>query len=83
MNALTSHADLAFDTARVSRPSTVAPRTNGVFGLVRWVLDMPRRRAVINELQSLSDHELSDIGLSRDEVGRVFDRGFSAQRQAV
>ena len=42
--------------------------------IVRWVLDMPRRRAVLNELESLSDHELADIGLARADVPHVFAR---------
>ncbi len=36
--------------------------------------DLPRRRAVIDELSMLSDRELSDIGLSRTDVPHVFDR---------
>ena len=47
----------------------------------QWLIDLPRRRAVINELDALSDHELADIGLDRGDVARVFDRGF-AMRQA-
>jgi uncharacterized protein YjiS (DUF1127 family) len=41
---------------------------------------MPRRRAVINELDALSDHELADIGLARVDVPRVFDRDFVSSR---
>lgn len=47
---------------------------------VQWLLEMPRRRAVINQLDSLSDHELADIGLARADVPRVFDRGFGVSR---
>ena len=41
---------------------------------------MPRRRAVLDELSMLSDHELADIGLSRVDLGRVFDPSFAAER---
>ena len=42
------------------------------------------RRAVLAELQNLSDRELVDIGLSRPDLGRVFDQGFARSRkQAV
>lgn len=40
-----------------------------------------RRRAVIDELSSLSDRELADIGLNRSELGRVFDVRFAESRQ--
>jgi uncharacterized protein YjiS (DUF1127 family) len=50
--------------------------------MVQWLAELPRRRAVIEELSALSDHELADIGLTRDEVGRVFDETFAAERGA-
>lgn len=49
----------------------------------RWVVDFPRRRAVIDELSMLSDHELSDIGLTRADLPRVFDPAFVADHQAT
>lgn len=56
----------------------------GVFALlasaVQWIRDLPRRQAVLTELAQLSDHELSDIGLARSELSRVFDRDFASQR---
>jgi uncharacterized protein YjiS (DUF1127 family) len=48
----------------------------------RWIVELPTRRAVISELSALSDHELSDIGLSRSELSRVFDPAFIARRDA-
>jgi hypothetical protein len=45
-----------------------------------WVIDLPRRQAVLAELSQLSEHELADIGLSRTDLSRVFDRSFAAQR---
>jgi uncharacterized protein YjiS (DUF1127 family) len=53
-----------------------------VAGLFRALAELPRRQAVINELNMLSDHELSDIGLVRGELSRVFDSGFVAQRNS-
>ena len=47
---------------------------------IRWLADLPRRNAVLAELSELSDHELADIGLTRSELGRVFDPEFVAQR---
>jgi uncharacterized protein YjiS (DUF1127 family) len=39
-----------------------------------------RRRAVLQELSSLSDRELADIGLSRAELSQVFDPRFAESR---
>ena len=53
-----------------------------IWSFVTWLAEMPRRRAVVEELNSLSEHELADIGLSRSEVTRVFDPGFAAERRS-
>lgn len=47
---------------------------------LHWLAEMPQRRAVIDELTSLSDHELADIGLTRCDLPRVFDDEFAAER---
>ncbi|MBV9538308.1 MAG: DUF1127 domain-containing protein [Acidisphaera sp.] len=47
---------------------------------VRWFIDLPRRRALVDELSMLSDHELADIGLNRAELDRVFDPDFTSAR---
>ncbi len=58
----------------------------GVFAIlaaaVKWLIELPRRRALLDELGSLTDHELADIGLSRAELGQVFDRDFSGARNS-
>ena len=41
---------------------------------------LPRRRAVLDELRTLSDRELADIGLNRADLPRVFDARFAATR---
>lgn len=37
------------------------------------VAEWPRRRAVYDQLHSLSDRELADIGLTRGDIAHVFD----------
>ena len=59
-------------------------RTPGRFArlgaALRWVAEMPKRYAVLEELNRLSDHELADIGLSRGQLSYVFDPAFVAAR---
>lgn len=50
---------------------------------VKWLVELPRRHSVIQELSVLSDHELADIGLSRGELNRVFEPHFVADRRAM
>ncbi|HEY0419688.1 MAG TPA: DUF1127 domain-containing protein [Acetobacteraceae bacterium] len=61
-----------------------APQAPGLFarlgGALRWLIELPRRRAVMDELGALSEHELADIGLSRADVTRVFDPEFAVRR---
>ncbi len=65
----------------LAAPEAAAP--NLVLRALHWLADLPRRRAVLAELSALSDHELSDIGLSRSELSRVFDPEFAATRSKV
>ena len=48
--------------------------------MLTWLMELPRRRTVLAELNELSDHELADIGLNRSELNRVFDPAFAAER---
>jgi uncharacterized protein YjiS (DUF1127 family) len=50
--------------------------------VLAWLVAMPRRRAVIDELRMLTDRELADIGVARSELKRVFDPAFTRD-QAV
>lgn len=63
------------------------PTGSGIFARIgaalRWLAQMPARRSVIDELSSLSDHELADIGLARAELSRVFDTNFAAERARI
>ncbi len=69
--------------AETAVPATERPTLFQRVGLAaKWVMELPRRRALMDELNTLSDHELADIGLSRAELGRVFDPAFVAQREA-
>jgi uncharacterized protein YjiS (DUF1127 family) len=43
------------------------------------IAEMRRRRAVLSELNSLSDRELADIGVSRSDLGRVFEPGVDSR----
>jgi uncharacterized protein YjiS (DUF1127 family) len=48
--------------------------------LLHWLKEMPHRWAVLDELASLSDRELLDIGLARVDLLRVFDEDLVAER---
>jgi uncharacterized protein YjiS (DUF1127 family) len=50
---------------------------------LRWVAALPRRRAVLEELNTLTDYELADIGLTRADVPHVFDPAFAADHEAA
>ena len=65
-----------------STPSVVAAQTRWVAGwfshLVAKIVEWQHRRAVMQEMAMMSDRELSDIGLSRSDLARVFDPTFAA-----
>jgi uncharacterized protein YjiS (DUF1127 family) len=48
-----------------------------VANALAWLVAMPRRRAVIDELRMLTDRELADIGIARNELKRVFDPAYA------
>ena len=54
-------------------------KTPGIFARVAsWL----RRRAAMDELAGLTDHELADIGLSRGDLSMAFDPNFVAQHNS-
>ncbi len=80
MNTHFASHDLATHT---SSHAGVFDRISGFFAsLSRTIADLPRRRLVMDELSMLSEHELADIGLTRGDIGHVFDADFMAQRDA-
>ena len=48
--------------------------------LVATFAEWQHRRAIMQEMAMMTDHELSDIGLSRSDIARVFDPAFVASR---
>lgn len=70
--------DAAYESRDAARPGLTARIAAGL----RWLAALPTRHATMNELQSLSEHELADIGLSRSELSRVFDPDFTSARSA-
>lgn len=52
----------------------------GIRAAFLFLLDYPRRRAVFEQLQAMSDRELADIGLERADLARVFDEDFAHAR---
>lgn len=70
---------LSFRAPVADRTPAVAP----IGALRRALANMMaafHRRAVVNELSTLTDRELSDIGLNRADLGRVFDPRFIRDR---
>ncbi len=78
-NSLSNYAAFAPGEAEAFRPQNGFVQK--LADALRWMVELPRRRAVMDELNTLSDHELSDIGLTRSELSRVFDPTFIAQRE--
>ncbi len=76
-------------TYRTPSVEAAAPRPApvGLFGRLRaaaaHLASLPRRRAVLDELSTLTDRELADIGLNRNELGRVFDPRFADSRRRI
>ena len=68
-------------TVAEPRQSGLATFWDRLTGLWASLVDLPRRRAVIDELSMLSDRELADVGLTRAELTSVFDPGFAADRR--
>jgi len=49
----------------------------GVGAIARGVASLPARIETYNALRRLSDRELRDIGMTRYDIGRVFEPGFN------
>jgi uncharacterized protein YjiS (DUF1127 family) len=71
-----SYIDVSLEEPNL-RGSVLAPHRHG---LAQWTArqitalnEWRRQYAARNELDQMTDHELSDIGLSRSDLARVFD----------
>ncbi len=82
-DSLTYRSTVVEGTDGTIANASPAPRglTQRISGWISTLLAMPRRRAVLDELASLSDRELADIGLNRAELSRVFDPRFAETRK--
>ena len=49
----------------------------GLRAAARLVVSLPKRIATYNALSALSDRELRDIGMTRFDIGRVFEPSFN------
>ena len=49
----------------------------GLRAAARLVVSLPKRIATYNALNALSDRELRDIGMTRFDIGRVFEPTFN------
>lgn len=79
--SLSSAGLIATRTADSFRAEPATPAFGDrLVAAAKWLLELPRRSATMDQLAALSDHELSDIGLARSDLGRVFDRQFAAER---
>ena len=96
MNALTSKDQFTFSLGEASyidhtyneydEPTAVSVKTPE-HGIGQWLKHAVaafaawrRRQAVLQEMAMMTDRELADIGLSRSDLGRVFDPVFATDR---
>lgn len=82
-DSLTYRSSVVEGTDGTITDARPAPRSlaQRIGSFVSGLLAMPHRRAVLDELSSLSDRELADIGLNRGELSRVFDPQFVKARE--
>jgi len=63
-------------------PSVIKPRAHRVRAWIAHLCvtaaEWHRRRTIMQEMAMMTDRELSDIGLSRSDLSRVFDPTFAA-----
>ena len=83
MNAYTTREELTLLPAdRITYPEHYADArsTQRRIGLFSRIVAYFERQRVISELNSLSDRELVDIGLTRSEVPMVFQSAYAKHR---
>jgi uncharacterized protein YjiS (DUF1127 family) len=73
--------DAIVTQARRERDAALAQRVQRFFGALAAIgqalLTWNARSTTYENLRSLSDRELADIGLTRGDIGRVFEPGFA------
>jgi uncharacterized protein YjiS (DUF1127 family) len=79
-----SYIDAKWEEPNLLRTPTLEPSVVRKGGLAAWLsrqvaafVSWRRDREASIELASMSDHELTDIGLSRADVSRVFKPDFN------
>jgi uncharacterized protein YjiS (DUF1127 family) len=75
-----SYINSAYDEPYVSAKPLDRRISVWVARLVSMFREWRHRRAVMQEMSLMTDRELSDIGLSRSDLARVFDPAFAAAR---
>ena len=82
-DSLTYRSPVVEGTDGTTTDPRPAPRslTQRIGRFISGLLAMRQRRAVLDELSSLNDRELADIGLNRNELARVFDPQFAEARK--
>jgi uncharacterized protein YjiS (DUF1127 family) len=68
------------DKSTAYTPATASQTLGWARGLLAKFAEWRHRRAVMQEMAMMTDRELSDIGLTRSEITRVFDPAFAASR---
>jgi uncharacterized protein YjiS (DUF1127 family) len=78
-----SYVDTQWEEAKPRGSSGAASKT----GLAAWLsrrvaafVAWRRNNEALSELSAMSDRELSDIGISRSDVARVFDPAFGGEQ---
>lgn len=88
MSSLTTKSQFAFELPNLTyidtsleeanfRAAALPSKPHGWGALIAAFRAWRERQAAVNELEMMSDRELSDIGLNRADVHRVFDQGYN------
>lgn len=81
-----NYSPASSDGARRAALARQAARSGGLSALLRRAVSafesVRERRQVMAELSALSERELNDVGLTRSDLGRVFDPEFAAKLEA-
>ena len=64
----------------INRPAVGRALRQKIARLLAWLNDMPRRSHQQADLAQLTERDLSDIGLTSGDLGRLHDPAFAADR---